>query len=374
MLKFNRFDITASVVSVVLIAVIGITVVFVQPPSPSQRVLFLGPADGSPHNIYLVDTASPGAVRQITNSDDGVFDYDPSPDGRYVAYAERSRETGVAEIMLHDLANGSTRRLTNCEGEDASCTTPTWRADGQVIAYQRQERNTALGIGISPPRIWLLDLTSDPPVTFPLFEDSQTLGTEQTWSGDGSTIAFYDAFSQGIITYNFNATDDQERVRFIPAGTGTVGSLSPRGDRLVFSQLILPSENTMARSVLNLADLNAGQFRVLAPEDELVDDGGADWHPDGQQIAVTRQFMDDRFTLGRQVFLVRADTGDATPLIFDAGYANSAISWDSDGTHLLIQRLPMPAGNSMPGIWSYDMDTGELRLLAENGFLPRWVQ
>ena len=67
----------------------------------------------------------------------------------------RRTATGTADIKLLDLASGAVTQLTHCQ--TAMCTSPVWRPDGQMIAYERAENDPQFGN--SPARIWLLDLT-----------------------------------------------------------------------------------------------------------------------------------------------------------------------------------------------------------------------
>ena len=110
------------------------------------RIAYLYPADGSPQNIWIVDPADPDHPKQITNSTDGIYNYGISPDGTQIAYAENDRGTGTADIKLLDLASGTVVQLTHCQ--TAICTTPVWRPDGQMIAYERAENDPQLGTGL----------------------------------------------------------------------------------------------------------------------------------------------------------------------------------------------------------------------------------
>lgn len=370
-LRITRFDVTVLLVCVLLVAAVAASVALVQPAPVLARVAYLAPVDSAPQNIWAVSPESPEAPQQLTFSRYGVYDFSPDPTGRYIAYAENTPE-GITELRLLDLANGSSQPLTDCLAEDATCDTVAWRPDGKVFAYQRRDLNTTLGLGVSAPRVWIMDLTTTPYSTFPLFSDSQTLGTEPTWSGTGTRLAFYDALGQGVLVFDFNALSEDQRIRFIPAANGSTGTLSPDGTRLAYTDLIFGSENQAVRAVVNIAELERGVTRPLTDEQEVDDGSLPTWHPDGRRLVITRQYLSgERASRGQQVYLYDFESDTLEPLIYDPDYNNGAISWDPDGTRLVIQRVPF--GGGLPELWVYTLETGALERVATNGFLPRWL-
>jgi len=79
----------------------------------------------------------------------------------------------------------------------------------------------------------------------------------------------------------------------------------------------------------------------------------------------------ERASRGQQVYLYDFESDTLEPLIYDPDYNNGAISWDPDGTRLVIQRVPF--GGGLPEMWVYTLETGALERVATNGFLPRWL-
>lgn len=339
----------------------------------APRVAYLAPSDAVPQNVWIADPADPASAQQLTFSPSNVLNFDISPDSTRLAFAERNSETGTSDIKLLDLQSGALQQLTNCPESD--CDTPVWRPDGQMIAYQRVDYNTGLdALGASPTRVWLLDLTAIPATTRPLFADTQLLGYAPQWSADGARIAVFDNNSRGILVYDFN--DDSTVLIPTQAGGGDI-SLSPDGARVVFPRLIV--EGTEARSNLQMADLASGAVVDLTSPDERLDDTQSDWNPDGVRLALARRYLDERYTRTRQLYLLDTATGELTPLIADPRYFNGFFSWDPQGVRLVIQRFPELTADGQlnssgrPEVWTYNLDSGALTLIAENAYLPRWA-
>lgn len=336
------------------------------------RVAYLGPASSAnPFNIYIADPSDPiNSVQQLTNSPSGIYDFSVSPDGSKIAFSEKNTSTGTMDIKMLDLDSGGIQQLTNCA--DAECKAPVWRPDGQVIAYERIDYNSDLAqtIGASPTRIWLIDLSSTPATTRPLFDDSQILGYGVEWSDDGQRIAMFDYGSQGILVYDFGGGDPV----IIPSKYGNPGQLSPDGTQVVYPEITL--DEASARSYLQLVDLTTNQIRRLSNPDDPIDDDTVAWSPDGTYLVIGRRDANAR---GKQLYKMNPADGSVTPLLIDPDYYHGLFVFDPTGTQLVIQRYPDPVALNdpdnpgLPQIWTLDLQTGELIKVADNALLPAWV-
>src|SRR5437773_2683615 len=80
-----------------------------------------------------------------------VSDPQPSPDGRWVAYAVATPSLidnrNVSRIWLAEVATGANRQLTQGPGSDRS---PRWSPDGKTLAFLSTRQNA--------PQVWVLDL------------------------------------------------------------------------------------------------------------------------------------------------------------------------------------------------------------------------
>jgi dipeptidyl aminopeptidase/acylaminoacyl peptidase len=339
----------------------------------SPQVAYLAPANESPQNIWLVDPGDPDSARQVTFSAGGIFNFDASPDGTRLVYAEHN-DSGTIDLHLLDLASGESSLLLACP--DADCTTPAWSPDGTQIAYERMTYNTDLNLGASPTRVWLLELggarAETPATTRPLFNDPQVVSYGPVWSPDGSRIAVYDSRSGGIMIYTF-ATDDE---LLIPTQHGSVGAFSPDGTRMAYPNLLLAEGTT--RTYIGLADLDSRAITTLTDPADPIDDERAVWEAGGQTLIVARRYLDERYTPGRQLYRVAVATGDAKPLIVDAGYYHGYFEFDPGRTRLVLQRFPQPGESPtdaqiVPEIWVYNTNADSLIQVASNAFLPQWV-
>jgi Tol biopolymer transport system component len=337
------------------------------------RVAYLYPATDSPYNIWIADPGDPSSAKQITFSPSGIFDFSVSPDGSKIAFSERNTSTGTSDIKLLDLETESVQQITNCA--DASCTTPVWRPDGQLIGYERMDLNSDLSqqVGVSPKRIWLIDLSTTPPGTRPLFSDSQILGYGLQWSTDGNRITVFDSGGSGILFHQFNP----ESTIVIPSRYGSAGALSPDGTRVVYPEVVL--SNAEARSYLQLVDLKTQEIKPMTSPDDPIDDDTAAWSPDGKTLAVGRRYLDDRYTRGKQLYLMNPSDGSVEELLVDPKYNMGTFVWDPNGMQLLLQRFPDPVAMGdpenpgKPEVWTIDVATKTLVKVADDAFFPRWV-
>lgn len=330
----------------------------------APRAVYLAPSDQTNTNLYLTDPAS-GQVLQLSDRRYGILDYSVSPGGGKIAYSSY-HEDGTANIWVYDVINNTHRQVTNCT--DGVCFNPAWKPDETQLAYEYQRPDTVLGTGMTPSRVWVVDLESLQ--TSLLFADAQVLGQDPTWSPDGSRIAVFDQSLPGIRVHTFASGADQ----IIDSLQGDAGAFSPDGSQLVYPDLVRGAQGETFYSQLYLADLATGMTRPLSgDESALVEDSAAVWSPDGTQLAVLRKYLDDRYTDGQQIYRYDLASGTITPLVVDANYHHSGVSWDASGTRLVFQRFSMGDPGAQPEIWTYDLADNRLERVATNAYFPAWL-
>ncbi len=96
--------------------------------SPDGQFIYFTSDRGGSAQIYRV-AASGGEPRRVTFS--GSYNVSPaiSPDGRNLAYI--SREDGRFSVVLHELASGQTRVLTDSARDES----PSFAPNGQAVLY-----------------------------------------------------------------------------------------------------------------------------------------------------------------------------------------------------------------------------------------------
>jgi Tol biopolymer transport system component len=374
----TRFDV-AVCTTAVLFLLATLALAFLQRTYP-QQVAYLHPVRGGIQNIWVAPLDNPDEARQVTFSDYGIYNFDVSPDGRYIAYADRD-ETGLTDLWLHDLHSNNTTRLTNCLAQDADCKTPVFNADGSVIAYERMNINRNLAeVGPGAIRIWLVDPTRQPYNTSPLSENSLIIGHSPQWSQDNNSIAFYNAdlANPSIFIYTFDPDEGERNVKSVSSLHGTVGALAPNGDALIYPEIV--NRDSGLYTHLRIADLDTLESEDLTPAQGANDDPDVVWHPEGNRATIGRRYTDERYTPGYQIYSLDLESQQATPLMVDERYSHGFFSWDEAGEWLVIQRFPLtladgsPAIDASPEIWVLNDETGAMTRIAEDAFLPRWVE
>lgn len=326
------------------------------------RALYLAPADKRVTNIYMSDLET-GDVYQLTDSDRGVEDFAVSPDGGQIAYSHNN-EDGTSNIWILDMNTQNRWPVTNCV--NARCYNPSWNIEHDLLAYQRDDFNPS--VDAEQSRVWVVDLKTLN--TRLLFDDPQILGDSPIWSPDGVHIGLFDPSLPGIRIYNYDTQTDE----IIDSIQGIVGFWSPDGRKLVYPVLTRGLIGEQFYTYLEMVDFEGRTTsRISGPEDIPVEDKEGAWSPDGQSMAVARRYLDDRFTRGAQIYLLNPITAEAEPLVVDAEYHHAVISWDAAGQRLIYQRFSLIQQEAVPEIWTYDLSTGESKLIAANAYLPHWL-
>lgn len=326
-------------------------------------VYYLAPANSQLRSLWAVNSDGSDA-HEVFAPENGIFQFAPSPDGSRIAVTVFSEERNSADIWLISPDGSDARQLTDCQ--PGVCGQSSWSPTGDLLAYARQFP-TETG-AMNPPRIWLWDLGTNE--TGEVFEDSQVLGFDPTWNSDGSLLSFYDS----------NAT----AIRIINLNTSNISLVeTDRADRWSFH----PTDNTIAYTDLRTED---GWFypyiltvNLDAPANNVADrallaspeeDQSAVWSPAGNWLAFRRRFIStEEYGTGSHVMLYNRDTGELRQITTEPNFTNSNIAWSPNGEQLLFQRYELQTADFVPEVWLYDLETGELRLLALDAANADWL-
>lgn len=337
-------------------------------------VFFLGPADSSPVNLFRLDPQK-GDIEQLSTRDEGLIEYAISPNGQWVAYTVRLSAL-VHDIWALNLQTGQEIQISNCNEAGASCNTPSWHRNSQQLAYTRLELDQDSGWA-NTDRVWIVDLVSRE--SQPLFDDLRVSTRFPVWSPVDDLIAVSLHDPAGVLLYDFATT----QTLFMASGERLTGAFSPDGQILVYPALRFgeATQNYYTHLELvhipdfaeELATESPGIQRLSGETSTAVEDGQAAIHPDGEQAAITRRYLDERYSQGYQIFLVDIDTGSGRELVFEPDYTHAALGWSADGRYLLYQRADPTGRNREIEIWLYDIETDNTRLLYANGYMPRFL-
>jgi Tol biopolymer transport system component len=377
-MKPDKLDFAVFIIVCICLLGLAAAAWVMDPARQPTRVAYLHPATGGTQNVWIANIDDPSAHQQLTSSEYGVFDFDFSADGRWLAFAERV-EGGAVTLRLLDLAANRLTALVDCAALKANCNTPVFSPDGKWLAYQRAE---SIGGRYGLPRIWLVNMVSSQHDTAALIADKQVVGHSPVWSADSNTVAFYsaDVMQPGILIYDFVPRgEDDVQLRFIPSAHGAMGTLAPNGQQLIFPDLTRRGEQFFTH--LRIADLAQKSFAAFTDPQGPIDDVGAQWSPDGETIAFARRYTDERWTPGHQLYLrgLAAAEEDLLPIAYEPRYTTSYARWNRAGDRLVMQRFPLmrdessAAGPALPEVWVHDLESGKSGKITEDAFLPQWV-
>jgi len=328
---------------------------------PLPRVLYLAPAGAQNRDLHLYNLNT-GETLRLTGTEWGIADYAISADGQTAAYT-LYKEDGTSDIWLYSLATGSTSQITNCV--NASCGAPAWKPDGTQISYERDEYDPVFGQA-GARRVWTVDLTTVQSTL--LFEDTQITGHSPTYAPNGNRVAIFATNPPGILAYDFV---NESRV-FIENLQGLVGEFSSDSEKLVYPILVRGAIGSTFYTQLEMVDLVAQQRSIVTGESNApIEDVDGFWRPNHpSQLAVIRRYLDDRYTDGKQIYLLDLENNIAEPLVVHADYTHSSLQWSADGNLIVFQRFNLHEQGARPEIWVYNLLTEELTLVASDAFLP----
>ena len=343
--------------------------VYVWYDAQDRQQLYLAGVDGS-------------EVMQLTSAEFNIGNhFDIS--GDQIAYTQQN--TDLAE-QIHILTLNNNRVKSDIShdcGQD-SCVNPVWAADGRRIVY---ERRNAQG---DEPRLYWLDAQTGE--TLPVFNEASVLGYRPQLSPDDRYLSFVHIPPEGDNTIGLlpagHSLDDghghgalllnQQRILVYDFETGeqvAVANLMNsqatwRGDSAEF----LVADMAFAGEQFGVHLLHvdpANQQMIDISGDRTVDDATPTWSPDAEWVAFNRKLSGT--AMGRQIWLMRPDGSEATPVTNDADWNHSKVQFSADGNLMLFQRFNVTQPASDPSIWLLDRNTNELRQIVPVGARPQWV-
>jgi Tol biopolymer transport system component len=346
----------------------------------TPRVVYLWPANGLA-NLYLIDPGSESGAIQLTFHEAGILDYTLSGDGTLIAFSQNT-ESGGQNLQALDLITGEEALIHACSAE-VRCSNPALSPDGRWLAFVEQSFKVGSG-GRSIPegaQIRVLSLMRAETVITASPPEHAVRGP--AWSPQG-WLTYYDESLKATAVLTFDPNAAPSPFTYIPNSLGAAGSWSPDGTRLVYPEIyFLPARGNEEQnqsdsayySHLYQTDVTSGETEDISPGDTLqVEDASPVFSPDGTRLAFARKYLaPDRWTPGRQLWLLDLSEASSLELTSEPGYTFSAISWEPDSQRLAYMRRDSSDLTRGPEIWWMDLDTMEPALLVQGGFLPQWI-
>jgi Tol biopolymer transport system component len=326
-------------------------------PGAGNRNLFVSPLDGTPS-------------RKLTNHAEGVWDFAVHPHGEAIAYSVL-RQDGGSDLWRTDPDGGNQQVLLECAG--AACLNPAWSPDGQVLAYERRDIwADAPNLDPKAGRIWILELEAGD--DRPLLDYDVPLHSA-VWSPKGQRLAAVSPLLPGVEVHDLRTGEFHQFAN----EWGTAPTWSPDGRMLVLPELLLAGESL----VVELVRIDVESEEMLAisgiagEESALAKDESPAWSPIGGWVAFGRQFLaEERWTPGRQVWLVRPDGSEAFSLLTEPMRDHFAMVWRPDGASLAYVSADLSQGiQPVPdvSVWIFDLVQREASLVSSEGVSPQWL-
>ena len=341
------------------------------------RLAYLWPAnESSGLFVWSSEAVEPQAWIEPAES---VIDFNLTQDGSSLVYAS-STDAGM-EIRELPLAGGADRLLHACPA-GSLCRSPALSPGKDLLVFLQEDRQPD---GTTIRRVWVKPVPGGEPYLIAP-EDHAT--SQPLWSTQGWLVA-YDHALRGYALYDHIATDQARLAFVIPNELGETPAWSPDGAHLVFAEMFfLPeeiapgaapgsSEDTPPRYYSHLQQVSIADGRrddLSGEESSLVEDGGPAYSPDGGWIAFSRRSLDpDLWTLGRQLWIMRADGGEPAALTSLPALNHAGLAWSPDGTRLAYMLFDKARVSEPAEIWWMWADgTGAERIVTA-GYAPEWI-
>ena len=326
--------------------------------------------------VWSSETAEP---QLLVDPPGGVLDFSLTQKGSALVYVA-STEAGT-EIHGFPLAGGVDRLLHTCPA-GSGCRSASLSPGEDLLVFLQEDPQPD---GTSLRRVWVKPLAGEE--AFPVApEDHAT--SQPVWSTQG-WLAIYDHALRGYALYD-QVQADQARLAFVvPNELGETPAWSPDGANLVFAEIFfLPeevviggdaasAEETPPRYYSHLKQVSIGDGRqvdLTGEESFLVEDSGPAYSPDGRWIAFSRRNLDpDLWTLGRQLWIMRADGSEPISLTSQPALNHAGLAWSPDGSRLAYMLFDQARASEPSEIWWMEADGTEGERIVVAGYAPEWI-
>lgn len=325
-------------------------VVHVRQPEIVYLSLRSGMAD-----IWKINAA--GEEQPLSDQGEGgVSELAVSTDGEWIVYS-RENEMGGADLWIMDRSGGQRREAQACGS--AICGEMAWQPGSQRIAYSQYFEGSS-----GQPQVWIQDVASGN--TVPFFADVDMAGMLPGFSPDGKYISLYSPELGGVFVQRLADGKTSILETSIPQP-----ALWSADSRAVYLLKSLALEGQPADKVYRFNLEDSRMDLALGTKDDAYNYGAPAINPqDGKVAAPVRQLEGG---LSSQVWLFEIGEERVQPITNEPAFIHGNLSWNPEGSQLLIQRFMVDSSEQLPQILVWDTGDGEISRIIENGIQAEWL-
>jgi dipeptidyl aminopeptidase/acylaminoacyl peptidase len=337
------------------------------------QLAYLWPANEAA-GLYVWSSAA-AEPQPLVEASGGVIDFNLTQDGSSVVYAVTTDEG--TEIREFPLAGGADRLLHRCPAA-SMCRSASLSPDGDLLVFLQEETQSD---GSTMRRVWVKPVAGDEAYRVAP-EDHQT--SQPLWSSKG-WLVIYDRALRAYALYDQVAAGEARLAFVVPNELGEAAAWSPDGASLVFAEMLfLPdvaggtaSEEDPPKYYSHLQRVSIADSRQVDLSGEeafLVEDSGPAYSPDGEWIAFARRSLDPRlWTLGRQLWIMRADGSEPVALTSQPALNHASLAWSPDGSRLAYMLFDQARASEPAEIWWRWADGRLGERVVVGGYTPEWI-
>jgi Tol biopolymer transport system component len=229
----------------------------------------------SDHAEIWMIPALGGAERKLGESV-GCVGLSWSPDGKYLALADKTAPRDPASIFLLSVETGDKRKLTSPPAEYVGDVSPRFSPDGRSLAFDRAP-------SLLSDEIYVLSITSDgKPLAEPrrlTLDGRKIFGFD--WTADGRRIAYSSGLDMSTNLFTISASGGAPERLAVAGENPTSLSISRSGSRLVYERDVF-DPNIWRIPGPNSSDKKSAPTRFIASTQV---DMEPQFSPDGKKIA-----------------------------------------------------------------------------------------
>jgi Tol biopolymer transport system component len=283
----------------------------------------LAPGPTGPQAWVILIPAIGGPERKLMEINPGSLTFAPrldwSPDGKWLAVADRTAANESSSIYLVSMETGKRKKLTSPPPGVLGDSSPAFSADGKRLAFVRRT-------GVTTTQICAVDLTGDltPKSEAKQLTREKRVNSAPVWTLGGDEIVYASAATGRYSLWRVSASG-ADNARILSFGeNGSSPAISRKGNRLAFDRDV--SDVNIWRVELIQPGKGAGPVPFIAST-RL--DSNPQYSPDGKQLA----FASDRS--GNMEIWV-ADANGLNPVqVTHLGGANAGTPrWSPDGQRI----------------------------------------